>query len=65
MEKLMIAQNHSKSARPSKRALAAASGLAIPGGPMVKISYTLGVYTRSGLCPLFLFLGPESGWMRP
>jgi ribosome maturation factor RimP len=24
---------------------------------MVKKSYTLGVYTRSGLCPLFLFLG--------
>jgi ribosome maturation factor RimP len=24
---------------------------------MVKNSYTLGVYTRSGLCPLFLFLG--------
>jgi hypothetical protein len=65
MEKLMIAQNHSKSARPSKRALAAASGLAIPGGAMVKISYTLGVYTRSGLCPLFLFLGPGSVWMRP
>ena len=26
---------------------------------MVKTSYTLGVYTRSGLCPLFLFLGLE------
>jgi ribosome maturation factor RimP len=27
---------------------------------MVKKSYTLGVYTRSGLCPLFLFLGLET-----
>jgi ribosome maturation factor RimP len=26
---------------------------------VVKNCYTLGVYTRSGLCPLFLFLGPE------
>ena len=34
-----------------------ASGLAITTFTMVKTSYTLGVYTRSGLCPLFLFLG--------
>lgn len=32
-------------------------GLAIKGFSVVKKSYTLGVYTRSGLCPLFLFLG--------
>ena len=56
----MIAQNHSKSALASKRA-AARSGLAIPGVAVVKISYTSGVYTRSGLCPLFLFLGLEIG----
>ena len=54
----MIAQNHSKSTPASKRASATAPGLAISGVAMVKISYTLGVYTRSGLCPLFLFLGP-------
>jgi ribosome maturation factor RimP len=32
--------------------------LAITAVAVVKNSYTLGVYTRSGLCPLFLFLGP-------
>src|SRR4029077_14146870 len=35
-----------------------ARGLAITAVAVVKNSYTLGVYTRSGLCPLFLFLGP-------
>src|SRR3989304_2678074 len=34
-------------------------GLALVGCGMVKISYTLEVYTRSGLCPLFLFIGSE------
>jgi ribosome maturation factor RimP len=34
-------------------------GLALTTFPMVQIFYTLGVYTRSGRCPLFLFLGGE------
>src|SRR3989304_7460173 len=35
-------------------------GLALVGCGMVKISYTLEVYTRSGLCPLFLFIGSDN-----
>src|SRR5918992_3639882 len=37
------------------------AGLALATFPMVQIFYTLGVYTRSGQCPLFLFLGPKDG----
>src|SRR5262245_56624572 len=50
---------------PQANASRAVPGLAIPAFAMVKTSYTLGVYTRSGLCPLFLYLGLQLGWMRP
>src|SRR4029453_4765278 len=50
-------KNHSKSTSASKRITRRPSGLANGAVVVVKNSYTLGVYTRSGLCPLFLFLG--------
>src|SRR4030095_4394582 len=56
-ETCVNSENHSKSTSASKRITRRPSGLANGAVAVVKNSYTLGVYTRSGLCPLFLFLG--------